>query len=601
MGPPGASYVYYAWFITGVLGLNLSLYGLNAAEAGMLLSKTHDGRVPDVLRRHDKHVAGTWSGPGGWTKTAKRVMANLRDGPGRISWSPALPWRRWFYLALPSVLVFIALPLSGLSFEPESGFVRGPANVRDPNVTGFTYSSFNERHTGEVSTAAQVAWKNAIDARIPGMGIIYTRPGDDRLPPGALPKDSGVSQVFLTAQAGTPIHGTSWGLALQYNCSIIDKAADLTLLKRVKRNTTASEPRLALQPLFEVPGNIEGWYVNQTVGSKINMYGVIEYGLKEWPAPDMTAEVSEEDGRARLTETSGCYFNQHQNVTGDYHDADQESVLEMILWQYLMRVDGVYPWPTYNFTIDHNMTDLYGAYRLADNLVLLQGADGKTANSSVPMPAIGVRCSSSAAVGTATIDGVRSTFTDFTRTDTPIKFQINRCAPRLDARSISSVLSLNPHAAAATTATTTPDMLGDLFDSVAGPPAFYRYPAFRSEPLNERARLSYLQASDLRRSLLRAYAAYAVQLMYAGDKGFVSLSGGDAGATNPNVTAFVPRRVLKRGDLPVFVPMALLVAWMLSSVVLCGVFGFKPRWADTVDEGVRAFREGGVVPQEAAG
>jgi hypothetical protein len=100
------------------------------------------------------------------------------------------------------------------------------------------------------------------------MGIIYTRPGDDRLPAGALPTNSGVSQVFLTSQAETPIDGTIWGLSLQYSCSIIYKVLDLALLKRLYReDSTTSGPKLLLQPLFVVPSNGGGVLVNQTLGS----------------------------------------------------------------------------------------------------------------------------------------------------------------------------------------------------------------------------------------------------------------------------------------------------------------------------------------------
>jgi hypothetical protein len=134
VGPPGASHAYYSWFITGVLGLNLSLYGLNAAESGMLLSKTQDGIVPEALLRHDKYVAETWSGPGGWTKTARRVMSHFRNGTGCASCPSALLWRGWFCLTLPSVLVFIALPLPDLSFEPDSGFIRGLAGTSEAQI-----------------------------------------------------------------------------------------------------------------------------------------------------------------------------------------------------------------------------------------------------------------------------------------------------------------------------------------------------------------------------------------------------------------------------------------------------------------------------------
>lgn len=72
-----------------------------------------------------------------------------------------------------------------------------------------------------------------MDARVPGLGVIYTRSNaEEPMPPGILPKDDRVSGVFLTAQAQNPIEGVAWGLSLEYNCSIVDKLSDLTVLKK---------------------------------------------------------------------------------------------------------------------------------------------------------------------------------------------------------------------------------------------------------------------------------------------------------------------------------------------------------------------------------
>jgi hypothetical protein len=45
-------------------------------------------------------------------------------------------------LALPSVVVFTAWPLSGLCLETESRFMQGSSDER-ANVTGFAHANFN--------------------------------------------------------------------------------------------------------------------------------------------------------------------------------------------------------------------------------------------------------------------------------------------------------------------------------------------------------------------------------------------------------------------------------------------------------------------------
>jgi hypothetical protein len=47
-----------------------------------------------------------------------------------------------FMLALPSVVVFTAWPLSGLCLETESRFMQGSSDER-ANVTGFAHANFN--------------------------------------------------------------------------------------------------------------------------------------------------------------------------------------------------------------------------------------------------------------------------------------------------------------------------------------------------------------------------------------------------------------------------------------------------------------------------
>jgi hypothetical protein len=117
-GPPGAKWVFYSWFVAGVIGLSLSLYGLAGAEAGMLMERTW--RVEDAMRLM-LHADNTWSGPGGWAKALKWCV-QVRRVRNQHS---KLPSRLWFILALPSLIVFVGWPLSGLCLEMTSGFLHG--------------------------------------------------------------------------------------------------------------------------------------------------------------------------------------------------------------------------------------------------------------------------------------------------------------------------------------------------------------------------------------------------------------------------------------------------------------------------------------------
>lgn len=600
-GPPGGSYVFYAWFIIGVLGLPLSVYGMNAVESGILMSAAAGRTVPAALVAYDKYAAGTWSGPSGWIKMLRRFRRRRRNGgPNAGEAAPGLSWRLWFCLALPNVLLFVALPISGLSLEMETGFVRRTArNSTGPGVTGFTYDNFNERVTSEAIRGANSMWKNAMDARVPGLGVIYTRPdAEEPMPPGALPKDDGVSGIFLTAQAQNPIDGTAWGLSLEYNCSIVDGLSDLTVLKKESErvNYTSSMYRFGMTPIFAGPKgqSIRRVYIANETRNVGNLYGVAEFGYKEWPDSDMTDQLLSEDSIWPLP--TECYLQ--QNMTGDYHDIDQESVFEIVLWQH-MRTPGYFnPVPNYNESLSHNLTELYGEYYIVieeslgrGDYIHIQREQVQNDDSASAMSAIGARCSSSASVGTARIDGVKSTFTDFVRTDTPIGSSANqRCGRRFNAKSIFESLSIslviNSYEVAG-------PWLGVLFSSVSGEPELYAKMDANTTLELETApvvRLSYLQASQLRASMLRAYAAYAINLMYSNGQGFLTFDGGDGmGLGNPNVTAFPSGTVIKPGPVPMEVVMVMFFIWTLATAVLCGMYGFRRRWSDTVDEGIRSF------------
>ena len=287
-GPPGATWIFYSWFVAGVVGLNLSLYGLAGVEAAMLMEPAW--HVGDAMRLM-MHADNTWSGPGGWMKMLRWMLQTRRLGTQLYKH----PGRLWFALALPSILIFIAWPLSGLCLEMTSGYIHGTQSS-GANITGFTYANFNERNADDAYAGAVVTWKHALDARIPEQGIMYSPEGFDRSQhdylgtvPNLFSKDDGVSRIFLTAQAATPIEGPAWGLLLQYNCSIVDKVSDLAILKDRKPAKESGIFKSSFGSLgYYLQGNSSSVMVqNITRGDFVsrasNFYAVVETAYQMWP------------------------------------------------------------------------------------------------------------------------------------------------------------------------------------------------------------------------------------------------------------------------------------------------------------------------------
>jgi hypothetical protein len=263
--------------------------------------------------------------------------------------------------------------------------------------------------------------------------------------------------------------------------------------------------------------------------------------------------------------------------------------LEFALWQTAINNYSLaYPAPPasfYNFSLDTTVAGLDGAYSIP--------RIDSSANITVPLQAIGAQCKSSSAVGFAEVDGVTSTYKSFTRTDTPPVLNIFACPYRL-ALSIPQTLfpSENPDVLS-----NQADWPENLFTSAEAPPTYLGPESDDAQDwLTLRGTL--LQASELRRSLLRAYASSAAQLMYNGGQGY-AFANAKAGNTfqipdaigpgasytfqNPNATAFEPGKVLSVGPVPPAVPAIFLAIWAVGTCILALVYGFGKRWADTLD------------------
>lgn len=236
-GGAGSRTVYYSWFIIGVIGFDLSEYGLLGVEASMLM--TTFWAAPDAwhIIVHGDH---SWSGPDGWwdalkchfqEAVAKRRRRRIQRAPHRL----------WWILATPSILLFVALPLTGLSMELQYGFRE---TGRHPMMTGRNWSNFNNRSRYSVLLSAHSAWSLAAPARVPAFGAIFAdhkiNPDDpiaqlfsfrDNIIPDDDDATYGVNDIFIGPQTTTPFSGKAWGIIVRYHCTVVQRLEDFTILK----------------------------------------------------------------------------------------------------------------------------------------------------------------------------------------------------------------------------------------------------------------------------------------------------------------------------------------------------------------------------------
>ncbi|KAM7198380.1 hypothetical protein V8F20_006141 [Naviculisporaceae sp. PSN 640] len=572
-GRPSGNAIYYSWFVLASIGLTVFHFGREGVEDGML-SRPKWAAIgnPTHLRSHIR--------PDGWLRAFVRLLiprSAAANAHGRTSFT-------WLLLGLVTLLGYVGLPLSGLTMEFETGYyLQNAAQVgadQRPMVTGFQKENWNARFVSDNRESAFTRWKRAsIIPPPPGAGVIYTaQKGAARseLPdtfdklPNTLPGNTGVSNLFLAPQPNgdNPIEGRSWGLTFSYQCSVVTKLSDFTILSQRNPDVGPGSTQAYGYDVLGSKATIEVY--NQTMsGTKVyfanNLQAVAEVGY-HWPYRQKKQSGS-------IQAPSECYnpigIPGPDAKTMPYPGMDDEpQVLEIILWQNLTasgaNANFVENPPNLDFTLTDTIPELQGAY---------QTFDEKKFASPFPMAAIGVRCTSNSAVGTAQLDGRRGKFSNFVRSDdTPEAASNMQCAERL---------SLGvPHLifGAARGEREDEEWLSNFYGSIGKFKQGYSSKDFSSVGNSIPLQSTYLQAEELRRSLTRAYALYALQLVYNDGVGYVDSNGiyhEISEFVNEDAVSYTRDTVLVPGIVPSEVAVVFLALWAIGSFCFGVLYGFR--------------------------
>ncbi|KAM0421003.1 hypothetical protein ACHAPT_011246 [Fusarium lateritium] len=552
-GRHGGRWVFYSWFFIGVIGLDLSRYGLLGVEAAML--ERSPWEVPNLVALL-QHSNNTWSSPSGWGRFFARLFLRKRRDTHRL----------WIILSSLSIAFFVALPISGLAIEQADGYTYTSGR---PKVVGRNWDDFNSRDYKHYYPAAQTAWEAGSPPTLPGFGVLHTKKDLDREDydglekvPNTLPLNESMPEMFLAPQAENPVAGKTWGLRASYRCEIVDNVDDFILLNpkvspeawkdwRQHPETGASEVTQkgrAILDYYEKAGNILA-------------YGQVAYGQR-WS----TYNGSEVD-----------YFKPD--------DLDKGDLLEYVLWQHRTKasydeikdfsnkldpiVNGLSSRPIIkaengsfvpNTTffgklskIQSNITDTEGLY--GDHGPFNRSLDWPIIESAEP---IGVQCRMVSTLGYANLDPWASTFDSFEPMSGPLfhyDMSVNR-VPTLGAMAVTTLFRAK---------------FSKIFSSLNHPSIIIQS--------NSYAYKGYIKPMDLKRSVMRAYATDLLQLMYDGQYGF------EGGWLHPNLTATEESKVLTPGEFPILIPILMVMFgyWALGCIVLGILYGFRRRQNETMD------------------
>ncbi|PLN80658.1 hypothetical protein BDW42DRAFT_194324 [Aspergillus taichungensis] len=525
--------VFYSWWILGVFGLGLSKYGLVGVEAAMLHDRFWHADNTTSLMMHSEH---SWSGFGGWIRCFNMLIRRRKIPAQRL----------WWVLSLITLAVTIALPLSGLSMELFDGATT-ILTVHQPTDRGF------------------VVWQSGAGVNLPGVGIAYTPPGVDRSEyhyleefPNSLSVEQDVPDLFLTPQAESPVSGTIWGLRLSYNCSIVHDASELTILPRkgqfhaVNNDTAFTRLESGLAP------DPTEWIDVYNTTMK-NLLAYVEFGKSGNTTRDSYLDVDR--------------FAEDGTIT-------DPQILEIVVWQMLVREPSMRAVPLDMF--NHGIADpiaglgspITESKHANETFLAIEPKPNQEKASplhrhldlpktiEVASP-IGVRCQSASTLGSARVDPSDSSFHDFTRVPPePGTYSFGNRRHRTEPFGYGPVDFLRP-------TDDRPHVFHSLLQSVNSYPqrvlengSFYNH---------------YFQSSQLLSSTMRAYAVDALQVMYDGIYTFDNTRVGE------NLTASRPGKVLGPGDVPPHAPAVLFGVWAVGCVSLGVWYGFRLRWAETLD------------------
>ncbi|OTA97709.1 hypothetical protein M434DRAFT_7655 [Hypoxylon sp. CO27-5] len=551
-------WLFYSWFLLSVFALEWAKYGLVGVEAAML--QTDYWKAPNTVALM-MHSGSPWSGPEGWLKSAWYRLRPQKPKTHRL----------WTLLAVLSLLPYVAIPLSGLSFEPADGYVALSTN---PKVVGHTREDFNRRQQSFYYSGAVNAWRTGLPATIPGFGVIYTpeyvqreKFSSFRRIPNALPLAEEIPEIFLAPQADTPISGQAWGLHAGYNCSIVKDASEFTILGQKSSSSifgslglSSGSDQLAGVSLQTPSGQMIYAFSTSASLDANNLWGYVEMGVSN------TSTIY--DG----TEPSS--FDKEGTAKAD--------ILEYSLWQARLR--GLYgdDYSDFNDTLNPTISgmglpiirSLNGTFVMNDTFFEVQDGDQYREystllyNISIEVPKgimsladpVGIRCRVISTLGTAKLSPVHSTFHSFKQTPSP--------------PSVADIETPRFGNIAQKT------MLGhfiQIFASTNSPA-----PITKSNSYLYR---NYIRPQMVQKSVMLAFATDALQLMYDGVYGL------EGAWTNNNLTSSKQGKVLVTGKIPQYVPAALLIVWAVGCVLLAIVYGFRRRWADSLD-GYSFFRFG---------
>lgn len=217
-----ARWVYYVWFIVAIFALDWSRIGLANIEAASLM---HRHLSPSTAVELMWHTDSKWANPLWWLRAVYASLTTTLKSSTSSKYSlQSTPDLLWVGLSFTTLLVFVALPLSGLTMEISdvNYYTDDPATIYGPNLTGF-----NWRSVSILQQQARTFWESGRQTTPSHNAILYapegTRDASATYFYDLVTNRTDFVEYFAGPAVRTVVHGTAWGMYANTSCRCVPK------------------------------------------------------------------------------------------------------------------------------------------------------------------------------------------------------------------------------------------------------------------------------------------------------------------------------------------------------------------------------------------
>lgn len=386
--------VFYAFFILSVFVLEWAKSGLAGFEAWALMQPR---LAPANANQLMWHTDRAWGSMSGWWKALFVTIDFLRHRKRKGGkWQG--PSGLWFYLACCSLIFFVAVPLAGLSMEPQPSLRLSDRHV---SIFGSNQSTFDTQQSVSIAQSADGRWRQGNPTTPQGETILYAPEGTQNASTSFLedearsiynmwPQDNNQPRPNITFFSGPAVggrvHGDAWGLLVNVSCVPVNPYTGLELL-----NITSVDNWTALTNGGLIV-NASDWEQYQQ-GSISSSYTLFTDSSSWHITPGFGVNYSYVMTSDRdISNSLSDYSNQSTVPQVPRPEIPIQGSAEMVLWQSINTAQG--------FSTDQDQE-------------WLEMKESSMVVSSGDYLGYGLQCSVYSTVGTASLSAITNTFSDF--------------------------------------------------------------------------------------------------------------------------------------------------------------------------------------------